>query len=522
LIKNRDLNISSFFLKGNINIIEFIVGLFCVYLIFLSFKFVEHSSLRKIYKQILKGSIIVSSFIFLQLYISYKYYNRIDHFFPKEVNKTNQDAKLSLLLIEFSPLKQTSIFAENYSEINISQLFYKKLLSINKNNPVIYNDEMIIDYPYNYRILNQNDFNRLLDQEKYDFIVDGDVVDNNGEIFIFNSCYIPDTTFRNILIDWRIKYFETSFEGKINLLNKFVTYYSNPIDYYKTIFISNDDVEPILLCDIGCLPGMRYDIQNKFPNDLTFISSIEKSPIIVYYYISMMKNWSEYEKIKANKNNSIELKKKIDSILNILNAIISTCNDKAVISQDKNNFELYIHLILLEAYFINEKITSEFHLTNKLNLEIQKLWFQKTELIGNALEKIAIYNHLNEFDLDYLMASYWFSNYNLMATFLGLLSVNENPFISEGPIYVSEENSTEENQNENPFVNEKAVKKEMPTLFEVESNRHVLNKLHYYILKYDSLGLENDTLGRSDISNVFFSDLFREMYNHINNYNKAK
>lgn len=493
IVKGSNNDVFTFLLKGNFSFVQLTIGFFVIYSCFLLFKYLETQGFKNIWKNFFKGIIIICAVIFTQIYIL-DYQNREERKFFQLHKKhyhyestTNKNIFLNhnyILVTKFGAIEKKSIMDGHYSDLNISKLFYKKMLEI-KSSDSFNSENLHIDYyDQGLDISTESDFYKIYDQEKYDFIINGDYFNNNNDILVCNSCYIIDTIYKQLLVGIQKGLFDSNNKHELT-----TSYNYDPFNYYKHIFRLNKNtysIDSTLCYNANYLPSSL--VLNKiFPNDLSFISQINISPIIAYKYFNILINWAKLKDATNENKPSI-----LNSLVTHIWDIQALCQqeDSSQFRKSNNNIELQIHLLLLKSFFINQQIAAihrdpKFPSTNELNL-----WFQKTNDMGEALRICAKFRHLDEFEIDYLMTSYWFINFNKLAQELGL-------------------NSSLEDPSRNSITN----KKENGLAYKRLCTRSVIKEIDHQITKYKPWG-------DSEYKSEELVNLYQEMKTHIQSYYK--
>lgn len=473
---NGDNNIIAYFTKDDFTFNDIIIGFFVIYLTFWVFKLLEYSKLSVRLTIFFKVFIIVAIIVSTLLFVKRQYKTQELRYFPKEVNIDTIPKEITRVLItEFNNIEERSIFDKNNSEIKISQLFYKKILERNEHN--LWNtDSIIFDYSSNnLKFKTEQEFKDKQKKVIYDVIVSGDIFrvssnneDEKGELYISNSCYFPDSLFKHLIETFdkqKSKFEKTEYN--------FLTYYNSPLVYYEDIS-PLEDITIKLKSDIGYICGLtNYRIQGSFPQGVSFLNSVNNSPLIIYYYVSLLHLWKECESKKFFSKESL------DNIIYCIDNISSISGNEEFKSSIKlkSNSEFKIHLNLLKSYFINESIKKCFNEKgeivgkNKEN-EAFNLWALKIELMAKAIEESLMLNDIRQDKIDFLIASFYYVNYEVLAEVLNLY----------GRINVS---SNKYNENYSNIL-----------------RKNVLRIFNNYEQKYDSLPTYSDS---------YFSSYFNEM-----------
>jgi hypothetical protein len=410
LSKNSDENnVFAYFTKGNFTFNDIILVFFIIYLVFWVFKQLDHSKINNRLKILFKVIIILSLFGSIVLTVRHQNNTHVKNYFPTNFN---QDGKTRMLVMKFKPLVEHSVFDQNYSEINASQLFYKKMLTLNQNEIGLQDDSIIIDYyPNNYTIQNACDFDKMFCQKKYDAIINGEIIESNAGINVFTSLYCANKTplinyFNDSIFDKTFNFNSLqleiiAYEGFISSLDTFLTYCERPKNYYERICLFLNIKYKYKLK--AAIPyGIENRVEQAYPSSLNFLNSLDVSPIICYNYIRMMKLLSE------NKNQS-----KI-KLLRILSLIDNIPLSKDIIgdnSQEVKMRQLKLHLKMIKIYCLNELIKLSLSNTEKFDY-----WKKKIENINEALYVLCELNDISDNERDCILICNSFVNYYYLYT----------------------------------------------------------------------------------------------------------
>jgi hypothetical protein len=517
-------NMFTYLAKGNFDIYDLLFGLVLIFLIFWLFKVFDRQIINNLWKNIVKGLTFLFALILINVLIFQRYKNEVEKYFPDENDKkvmmgTYNDDTIRVLVTKFMPLEKTTIFNKDYSDVNASKLFYKKMLENKESSDISLRNNIIIDYSdIPLDIENEKDFKRIYKQKRYEFIIGGDIQKDGDRLCVFNSCYIVDTTKRSLLTNLKneLRYGNNTIDeiakntphtsnadkmkgliktnAKLNIsknLTRFFSFYANPFMYYDSIFYSNlGRIDSVLCFDLRGLNNVDFDIQKDFPSGLSFISSIEKSPVITFNYIAILTKWA---KLRNNQNNSLNKDRTLTNIIEHIDIIQAICSDTSFVNKIHNNIELEIHFLQLEAYFINQKIINRIIELGSKKESIKKdskllnLWFQKTSLMGKALELSSKYKNFRNSDIEYLQISYWFVSYYAMAKYL------------------------EGESNYNDILNLLNLQIENQFQFTIQSNRTIIEMLNEAIFKQ----MNNNSY---DEEQNFFTQLYVSMKQQLDIY----
>jgi hypothetical protein len=417
--KFKSGDLFAYFAKGSFDIYELLYGFALIFLMFWLFKLLDHQRIKNLYRNIIKGLLIIAALVIIDMFIITKYKSERERYFPNEYDERvmsgeYKDDTVRVLVTKFTPLEKTTIFNRDYTDINASKLFYKKLLELKKSSNPQGKDKIVIDYDDSpLEIESEGDFERIYEQKKYDFVIGGDLHKAGDKLCVLNSCYIIDTGYTNLIQNWNDRLLDGEMINN-NLRNDsstFFKFYNDPVTYYRevTYFPRDNDSSDVPMDDR--LPGhyvlpyslQKYNIASfrslvNIPNsDFSFISSMEKSPAIAYHYINFLKQWNIYKKNESNT-------KLADSIIIDLDQISTICDDS--VSSLSNNIQFSIFVLCLKTYFINQRIKYE---TNKT--EKNYLWTIKTETVEKSLRKILKLSKYDPFDIQYIISSLWFCSY---------------------------------------------------------------------------------------------------------------
>jgi len=480
LKNDSDNKVLNYLNKGEFSFDILIFGFFIIYITFWLFKVLEYSKIsvrRTILYKILIVAIIVSSSYY---YINNKYKETEAKYFPftENIDTSTIAPKTKVLITEFNNVEKRSIFDKNNSEMKISKLFYKKILEKNDHN-LWKTENLAFDYcPQSLSFKTEKDFkNKLTNNAKYDIIISGDIFSENEKmLYISNSCYIVNDTIKKLI---------ESFDKRRDIESNtprydFLTLFCTPLEYYSLIS-KQDTTNNRLKYDIGSICGLtNYRIQGSFPQGVSFVQTINNSPQIIYYYISLLHLWKEYDIKKIEQD-------KLDSIIYCIDNISAISNLEYHLEA---NTEFKIHLCLLKSYFINEKIKFLFNNlgylegVDKQNTALN-LWSLKVELMAKAIESSLEINNIEQEKIDFLIASFYYVNCNYLASILELPSRNNIP--KDG---VTGYNETYSNILQ----------------------KNILRKINDYEIKYDTL--KNKTYSDKYL-NHYFSEMKENLTLHI-------
>jgi hypothetical protein len=480
---NEYKDLFNFFRKGNFSFVELVYGFSLIYVCFWIFKLMEYSSIRNIWKNVVKGIVILLAVGGIEWYIIDKYNKQEKQYFPQnaeQINDTINKDDTYVLVTRFTPVEKYSVFSSGNPEINACQLFYKKMLENKESADSLLKKQLHIDYSnYALDIKSEKDFKDIYTQIKYDFVINGDLIKlGDKEPCLLNSCYIVDDSLKQLL-----EKFNEGLNVKLASdpsIDNYLRYYAEPFNYYANVFYPNRNrIDPQLCFDVKPLNLSEFNFQNNFTTDISFISSMENSPTIAFNYIVMLETWSRL------KNDNYKNASAIDSAISCINNIQLVLPDTTFSDKKHSNVELKIHLLTVEAFFINEKIKKLEY--SPKNDTIMYLWFNKTNLIGEALELSAKHLNMSKKDIEYLMVSYWFVNYYLMVNYL------------------------EHKQRNEDVLNKLSIVVDHQLIFTVQANRTIIKMLDDLLDEQDYMEYE---VGEAS----FFTSLYINMRYQIKKY----
>jgi hypothetical protein len=395
-----ETNLFYFFRVGNFSFVELTAGFFLIYLAFWLFKVLEYSKLSVRRTIFFKFFTIVSIVLFLQFYVQGKYNNSERRYFPQKVSQVKpakKEGDINILVSKFTPIEQYSVFDKNYSEIKACNAFYKKMLLLKESSDSTIREQIHIDYSkHRLNIQSEEDFQKIYKQKKYDFVISGDVYQNESETYLSVYCCIVNEDIKEMLSLWK-KGLEnaTTKDQKSNL-----TLFSSPYRYYELLY----NGEPILNFEGAIkksylVTNIDYDFQKETFNSFSMTSSIAESPQILLNYIKILTQWHNMNNIGT-----------FDStLINETQKSLQMFSDSVY---SYNNLKFKAHLLLLKAYFINEALKNVIKAGDKSR--IADLFLEKTTMLGEALFLQLLINGLSDVEIEYTVKCYWFLSIRML------------------------------------------------------------------------------------------------------------
>jgi hypothetical protein len=291
--------------------------------------------------------------------------------------KKNKNNEVGLLITKYKPIKNQSIFSSNYYELDFSSSLFKKLLLLNKNENYKLNssnEHFQIDYYNNYyEVQNIDEFKSIYKTQRYKVIIMGEIIEEDNKYFVMNDLFLIDDK-----IQKNIELFKKNINNKNGYNSDLKTiFFSDPLTYYNYIL---NNTKTSFKNSINYEFNFDFKIEVSFPNILSFISTFEQTPFIIYYYVSFLLNWTNYDFVFTNKlneliidlnkgkdsyyyganmyllNNYIKINKaRIQFLLSQIDELILRITENLRDSKTSySNRSLLIQLYLFKAYFYNE------------------------------------------------------------------------------------------------------------------------------------------------------------------------
>jgi hypothetical protein len=380
----------AFFAKGNFSIYDLLFGLALIFLLFWIFKLLDHQYIRTLWRNIIKGSMIIIALVAIEGYIIYKYNSEYKNFFPSVQNKNVLQGKYNdqvtrILVTKFMPLEKTTIFSKDYSDINISQLFYKNILTQTINKDGSLDSTILIDYfPDSYTIEKREDMEHLYQQGKYDVIISGDFVkEREKEIKIFSTLFVIDSILLKTIDDMKNMQLNSA-DYSENILFSFLTLNNTPFEYYlKVCSLANIREEYKIVIDVHC--GLDFNVGRDFSPELSIVSTIEKSPLICIDYIKIIKLF----------NSRIESPPDFEKISKLIDDILLWNKESDSLTSIKQKI-LILHMYQLKTFKLNQKI--ECNLNHEKNYkDLFSDWILKIDYINLSIDLLCDINKIDEF-----------------------------------------------------------------------------------------------------------------------------
>jgi hypothetical protein len=416
----------AYFSKGKFDIYELLFGFVLIYIVLWVYKIIDLQT-KVVLKNFLKALTLISAIAFIDVYIVVRYNAELGTAFPGKNNKLvaegkYDDDKIRVLVTKFMPIEKSSIFSKDYSEVSISQLFYKKMLSENIDSTGKLSSEILIDYfPEDYEFTDTMAMKRLYEQGKYDVIISGDYIKQEKDIKLFTTLYWADKgLFRSAEKMRKLDYYEWCSTPEC-MTDSFLTYFKPSTTYYYDIcdkipldesFRKNTKVWNIRG---GANPTCNFSFD--FSPEHSIVNTLDKSPIICLNYIKLVDKFRG--DICSFDSTACE------SIIKLID-IISLLNSRKMISDNKDITKVNIlnlndsytnglkhdlfdfHLYQLKSLIINQIVALNFK--KGQYIAMYDNWVSKTYYIDKSIELICDINGVNDFDKETMLCYSYFTS----------------------------------------------------------------------------------------------------------------
>jgi hypothetical protein len=353
----------------HIKLIYIFIFAFSVLLLFKIIKYFDHLKINLFIKSLIH---LLKYPIFLGIPIVWIsiYLNKPD--FPKLKELGSDTLRPSIVVTKFTPLYKKSIFSSDFTEIDISNILYKNLItedkkyiSLNSNDNMSNNIGFHLENNNDY--YDERDFKKLIDANKNqdhliaDIYITGEYININNSTTVFT--YI-------VFTNEDIKAFYTSVTKNVKNIN---------LSNFKS---QKEHTSPHLINAIESLFLENFNTF-EFCNTITLVSDLTNIAQLNYHYLTLINLLRKNREYSSNKK---YIEQEFSSVKRLI--YIKNMTDSTTIKRQEL---LMMHILLLELCYyknINNnddiaeiKIYSEILKMSCFNAKIDKYYFYYPFLI---------------------------------------------------------------------------------------------------------------------------------------------